>query len=793
MKRKPSQLPSLACALTLILAAGPATIASAETIFSQDFETGLGSNETVSGGFSINDTLATLNNGTMMMGHAVAYGPLGGGVTPQPSYSYYDLVLDLRGHADAELRFDFSGAIEANFDGFNLLATTEQLISPPAGLIMPAVTSGFQYDAIPLTQHAQSSPELGATAWSSPTGSSVVKDLAAVFDLSAFEGEKVIVRFQFGTDTLEGGEGANFDNIVVEATPLPDSDSDGMSDLWEDAHGLNKNLDDRTLDRDRDGVDNITEYNNCTHPNNPDTDGDGLSDKVETKTGIFAGATNTGSDPRIADTDGDTLEDGTEVNTHGSDPNKTDTDGDGFDDKQEIDLGSDPANPLDKPKVWVIERLGTGTGALIGGDLTDPEDDGIEGTVPGNGDWSSLNWNWVSIQASSENYFGNFGGSEGSYDVFDNTVGPAQAKWCCDGPPQWITVEFEKPISLESFTITSGNDTPARDPLAWTISGSNNGIDFDLIFEQDDTTALWTERLEVLHFISPRRQKPYKFLKYEVTRTQNLHQINEIEYFGSSTVPRIPLEIGSDGADLTFGWESRAGMLYNLRTSDDLASDPSTWDVVEVGGVLDIPATPPGNMHAIVRPGDPVRYYRLEEFPAPPVLLFATDFEADDGGFTVVDHSGGSGTAWVYGDPNSTGEGGTVDTGNNGSTNCWGTNLGNPGFYATGTDTSLISPVIDLTGVAGATLSFAQAIDILDGDTLVINIIDDTTDTVIVPAIHTSTPDDDINTADWDTADGIAIGGAALGQPVRIEWRFTGANDGTYIGAYIDDVVVTEP
>ena len=39
--------------------------------------------------------------------------------------------------------------------------------------------------------------------------------------------------------------------------------------------------------------------------------------------------------------------------------------------------------------------LGTGSGALLGGDLTDPENNGVDG--------SNTNWNWTSINASSEN------------------------------------------------------------------------------------------------------------------------------------------------------------------------------------------------------------------------------------------------------------------------------------------------------------------------------------------------------------------------------------------------------
>jgi hypothetical protein len=46
---------------------------------------------------------------------------------------------------------------------------------------------------------------------------------------------------------------------------------------------------------------------------NPDTDGDGLKDGVETNTGAFVDATNTGTNPLKADSDGDGFSDGVEV------------------------------------------------------------------------------------------------------------------------------------------------------------------------------------------------------------------------------------------------------------------------------------------------------------------------------------------------------------------------------------------------------------------------------------------------------------------------------------------------
>jgi uncharacterized repeat protein (TIGR02543 family) len=72
------------------------------------------------------------------------------------------------------------------------------------------------------------------------------------------------------------------------------------------------------------------------NPNDPDSDGDGLSDGEELNSH--------GSSPVDADTDRDGLPDGDEVNTHGSSPTKTDTDDDGLTDYVEVTVyGSNPA------------------------------------------------------------------------------------------------------------------------------------------------------------------------------------------------------------------------------------------------------------------------------------------------------------------------------------------------------------------------------------------------------------------------------------------------------------------
>lgn len=175
-----------------------------------------------------------------------------------------------------------------------------------------------------------------------------------------------------------------------------------------------------------------------------------------------------------------------------------------------------------------IELLGTGTAALIGGDLTDPDNNGDE-TSP-----ADPSWNWESITSNNEP---GFNGAELSFNIFDNRVGGGADKWCCDDPtpaaPFRVDVKFRSPVVLKFFTITSGNDSPDREPTTWQIAGSNDGVTYTPIFVQDAPASIWTARDQVAKITLPSPAPSYLYLRYEVSVTPGtLYQLAEIEYFG---------------------------------------------------------------------------------------------------------------------------------------------------------------------------------------------------------------------------------------------------------------------
>lgn len=129
-----------------------------------------------------------------------------------------------------------------------------------------------------------------------------------------------------------------------------DSDGDGLPDAWERLY-TNPESDTALVpndDLDTDGLTNLQEFLTGTTPNNPDSDGDGLLDARETKTGIWVSPTSTGTDPLNPDSDGDGLLDGAETNTGtwanatntGTNPNRRDTDGDALSDTVETNSGT---------------------------------------------------------------------------------------------------------------------------------------------------------------------------------------------------------------------------------------------------------------------------------------------------------------------------------------------------------------------------------------------------------------------------------------------------------------------
>jgi len=164
----------------------------------------------------------------------------------------------------------------------------------------------------------------------------------------------------------------------------PDTDGDGMPDGWEWTYAPNThptNALDGHLDPDFDGLANSNEFAVGTHPGNSDTDNDLMPDGWEAQYIPHLSPTN---DDANAGTSGPPDYDGMrnlDEYNRGTDPTKADTDGDGMPDGWEFTypLACNPTNPADSVVDYEPDGLANGDEYLwdTNPQVADTDGDGV--------------------------------------------------------------------------------------------------------------------------------------------------------------------------------------------------------------------------------------------------------------------------------------------------------------------------------------------------------------------------------------------------------------------------------
>lgn len=65
-------------------------------------------------------------------------------------------------------------------------------------------------------------------------------------------------------------------------------------------------------------------------------------------------------------------------------------------------------------------------------------------------------------------------------------------------PGFWYQLQFPSPQVINAYTLTSGNDTPGRDSKDWTLSGSNDGMNWTTLDTQ--INVFFPNRLQTISF-----------------------------------------------------------------------------------------------------------------------------------------------------------------------------------------------------------------------------------------------------------------------------------------------------
>ena len=408
-----------------------------------------------------------------------------------------------------------------------------------------------------------------------------------------------------------------------------DEDGDGLPDSWEEKYGV----DDPEGDDDEDGLSNADEFEARTKPNKADSDEDGLNDKEEIEV--------TETNPLQADTDRDGLLDGVETNTGqfvsatntGTDPNKKDTDEDGFNDDIEISQGSDPNNKNNVPQLglsilfiggqaeatqgadgevmsFLEERYGPQNITYKQASQTVAGEEAeyavlIISSTPGSGDMRNKFQDSTTAIVNWEEAIADNGGGE-----FQITAGRTKDNVAED---HVITILEDHPITAgfnvgQDVTISNG-----QTEVWWSTDQQAPGS-ISLASEKDDPSRLFLTFVDEGGELNNGSLAPGKRVMLGITdATFNSFTEDGKTLIGQSIdwalgvagglAPLNFTEIIYNAEDDTFRfkWNSRGGKTYSLFYSEDLSQfDADLDDSIESGG--DFTIYPPEDQPGLENP-----------------------------------------------------------------------------------------------------------------------------------------------------------------------------------------------
>ena len=635
----------------------------------------------------------------------------------------------------------------------------------------------------------------------------------------------------------DSGNGMQSGTVEVD----PDSDGDGLEDLWETVQFGNL---EQTAegDADEDGLTNLEEFTRGTQPTQADSDRDGLDDGAEVTTHM--------TDPLDIDSDDDGVSDGAELAT-GTDPNDPQSlprpaapevlayydfegsfdDLSGNDNEARPEMNPDEASFIDGLRGQGLDindpdaEINSGASINIPVDVNPTEQPDVSfggwvnvETFEFDGFMAIDNGGWdrgITVNAQESNAFGVASGAA-----------PVNAGEITPGEWQYVVATFSDSENRARIYVGSAEAAVQTTETADTqdIGRSDGELEIELgRYDNQDLDAVVDDifvfqgELTVYQANAVRNLR-LSAIDYSPLEAAQLFDLFSAESSGTvgafSWTPVEGLSIEPPGAvreagtgftvvldELGNGMMSSAAPRFLISSisrdaltsatitwstrSDvfyavEMSRDLVSWEVLEEG-IEPAEAELSYTDTAAAIATDPVRYYRVREQEPP--ALFADGFEDGAEGWTVgvIPDFTATGTTWEVGAPTDNGPGAAFE-----GMNVYGMDL--DANYEDATGIYLRSPVIDLTGVGRSRLTFQYFLAAGDDEGGRLNILDVDGNPLVAGLKLYVGPDG--NTADW-TAESIRL--PDLDASIILEFEFlSGADDDPInrAGWFIDDVLL---
>ncbi|GAA5045038.1 GH92 family glycosyl hydrolase [Streptomyces similanensis] len=186
-------------------------------------------------------------------------------------------------------------------------------------------------------------------------------------------------------------------------------------------------------------------------------------------------------------------------------------------------------------------------------------DGGYSSGIPGN-----VDDHVTDLRASNENTSGG--------EVKENLVdGESGTKWLTFESTGWVEFDFDKPVKITRYALTSANDYAERDPKDWTLQASADGKDWKSVDSRTGETFAERFQTKTYDLAAPAE---YQHFRLEVTRNNGasgILQLADVQFStgdGDGSVPKDMLSLvdrgpsGSPTAKSGAGYTGKRALRY---------------------------------------------------------------------------------------------------------------------------------------------------------------------------------------------------------------------------------------
>ncbi|MBK9991286.1 MAG: immunoglobulin domain-containing protein [Verrucomicrobia bacterium] len=113
--------------------------------------------------------------------------------------------------------------------------------------------------------------------------------------------------------------------------------------------------------------------------------------------------------------------------------------------------------------------------------------------------------------------------------LFDNKT---YTKWADLSGSTWVEIVLASPATLRRYTLAAAIDYPERDPASWTLSGSNDGINWTVI--ETRTAQTWSSRRQTREFVLTTLAEPFARYRFDFrVASGTITQLSELKLYGT--------------------------------------------------------------------------------------------------------------------------------------------------------------------------------------------------------------------------------------------------------------------